>query len=176
MAIKIVRIQKTWKDNIYIFAILGGLKLTLKHFFYNLFGNKKTVTISYPEQKRAVAPRWKGRHRLTRHENGFIKCVACYMCETICPANCIHIEAAEIFDKSIEKYPVVFNIDELRCVFCGLCVEACPVDAIRMDTGIISMAYNNRGQFDFVRNLLMDFMPEEGKYIKYHTVPLPENS
>lgn len=176
MAIKNVSIQENWKNKIYIFDILGGLKLTLKHFFSNLFSKKRTVTISYPEQKRAIAPRWRARHRLTRHENGFIKCVACYMCETVCPANCIHIESAEIFDKSIEKYPIVFNIDELRCVFCGLCVEACPKDAIRMDTKIISMAYSDRGQFDFVRNLLMDFTPEEGKYIKYHTVPLPENA
>lgn len=176
MAIKNVRIPENWKSEFYIFDILSGLKLTLKHFFSNLFGGKKTVTIRYPEQKRAISPRWRGRHRLTRHENGFIKCVACYMCETVCPANCIHIESAEIFDKSIEKYPIVFDIDELRCVFCGLCVEACPKDAIRMDTEIISMAYNNRKQFDFVRDLLMDATPEKGEYLKYHTVPLPKKA
>ena len=153
------------------------------NFFANLFGSKKTVTINYPEEKREVSPRWRGRHRLTRSENGFIKCVACYMCETVCPANCIHIEAAEIVDKSVEKYPTVFNIDELRCVFCGLCVEACPKDAIRMDTGIISMAYNNRSQFDFVRDLLMDENLDESvigqqkeKYIKYNQVPLPSET
>jgi NADH-quinone oxidoreductase subunit I len=175
MGIKKVRVQENWSNQIYLIDIFKGLRLTLSHFFSNLFGSKKTVTIQYPEQKRPVAERWRGRHRLTRHENGFIKCVACYMCETVCPANCIHIESEEIFDKSVEKYPTVFNIDELRCVFCGLCVEACPKDAIRMDTGIISMAYNNRKEFDFVRNLLLDEPLEKGNYIKYHTVPLPQS-
>ena len=177
MGIKNVRIKKSWSNEIYILDIIQGLKVTLSHFFANLFWNKKTVTISYPEEKRHIAARWRGRHRLTRHENGFIKCVACYMCETVCPANCIHIESAEIFDKSIEKYPTVFNIDELRCVFCGLCVEACPKDAIRMDTGVISMAYNNREKFDFVRDLLLDEAPEaNGKYVKYHLIPLPSQA
>ena len=183
MAIKKVQRVSGWKHTIYLFDVFNGLRLTMGHFFANLFGSKKTVTISYPEQKREIAPRWRGRHRLTRNENGFIKCVACYMCETVCPSNCIHIEAAEIFDKSIEKYPVVFNIDELRCVFCGLCVEACPKDAIRMDTGVVSMAYNNRKQFDFIRDLLLDDRAEvdykkedKDKYIKYTSIPLPSQS
>ncbi len=183
-----VRPQEKWWHKFYLIDIFIGLKLTLRHFFANLsdsnlFGSKKTVTINYPEEKREIAPRWRGRHRLTRHENGFIKCVACYMCETVCPANCIHIESAEIFDKSVEKYPKVFNIDELRCIFCGLCVEACPKDAIRMDTGVISMTHNHRSQFDFVRDLLMDENLDEDvigkqkeKYIKYNQVPLPSES
>ena len=175
MAIKKVRIQENWTNQIYLFDILKGLKLTLSHFFSNLFSKKKTVTIKYPEEKRPIAPRWRGRHRLTRNENGFIKCVACYMCETVCPANCIHIESAEIFDKSLEKYPVVFDIDELRCVFCGLCVEVCPKDAIKMDTGIVSMAYNNRQNFDFVRDLLMDPLPTNSNYNKYFNVPLAKD-
>lgn len=177
MAIKKVRPQEKWWHKLYIINVFLGLKLTSAHFFTNIFSSRNIVTISYPEEKRSISPRWRGRHRLTRHENGFIKCVACYLCETICPANCIYIEAAELPDKSIEKYPVVFDIDELRCVFCGLCVEACPTDAIRMDTGIVSMAYNNRDQFDFVRDLLMDKISDtENKYIKYNTVPLPSET
>lgn len=144
------------KEALYLPGIMSGLKLTIRHFLRNLFGAKDVVTIQYPEEKRPISIRWRGRHRLTRREDGFMKCVACYMCETICPANCIYIEAGEHPDLSVEKYPVVFDIDELRCVFCGLCVEACPKEAIRMDTGVVSMAYQERPKFDFTRDLLRD--------------------
>ena len=136
------------------------------------------MTINYPEEKRHVSARWRGRHRLTRRDNGFLSCVACYMCETVCPSKCIHIEAGEHPDLSVEKYPVVFNIDELRCVFCGLCVEACPKDAIRMDTGVISMAYTSRQMFDFTRDLLSDnYDPKDHSNPKYgdHDLPTPTN-
>ena len=171
--IRIKRDESLW-DRIYLPAIFKGLKVTMSHFFVNLFTGKKTVTYAYPEVKREVSPRWRGRHRLTRREDGFLKCVACFMCETVCPANCIHIESAEHPDKSIEKYPRVFDIDELRCIYCGLCVEACPKDAIRMDTGEIAMAFSTRGKFDFTRNLLMDDA-RESELSKYDSVPLPDS-
>jgi len=144
------------KEALYLPAIFTGLRLTVRHFFRNLLGSKDVVTFSYPEQKRPVAERWRGRHRLTRRDDGFLNCVACYMCETVCPSKCIHIEAAEHPDKSVEKYPATFDIDELRCVFCGLCVEACPKNAIRMDSGIISMTYDTRKGFHYSRDLLRD--------------------
>jgi NADH-quinone oxidoreductase subunit I len=159
-------------EALYVPAILEALRLTIHHFLRNLFGKKDVVTIQYPEQQRRIAPRYRGRHRLTVREDGFIKCVACYMCEEVCPAHCIHIEAGEVEDKSVEKYPVVFDIDELRCVFCGLCVEACPKDAIRMDTGIIAMAYTERDRFDYTRDLLKDTYHENEK-TKFKKVPLP---
>ncbi|KAK3584217.1 hypothetical protein CHS0354_035298 [Potamilus streckersoni] len=166
--------HETLADKLYIPAILKGLRLTMGHFFSNLFSPKNIVTISYPEQKRPVSPRWRGRHRLTRRDDGFLKCVACYMCETVCPANCIYIEAAEHPDKSVEKYPRIFDIDELRCIYCGLCVEACPKDAIRMDTGIIGLSFTSRSRFDYTRNMLMDsYSPHENT--KYADVPLPAN-
>ncbi len=158
---------------LYLPAVLSGLKLTTRHFLRNVLGKRDVVTINYPEETRRISPRYRGRHRLTMREDGFIKCVACYMCEEICPANCIHIEAGEEQDKSVEKYPVVFDIDELRCVFCGLCVEACPKDAIRMDTDIISMAYTDRDRFDLTRELLRDKNPEKSPQTKFHHVPLP---
>ena len=170
MKIRIISRKETFADKIYLLRIFQGLSVTASHFFRNLFSKKNIVTIAYPEVKRDVSPRWRGRHRLTRKKTGFIKCIACYMCETVCPANCIHIEAAEHVDKSIEKYPNIFDIDELRCIFCGLCVEACPVDAIRMDTNIIALARNQRGEFDYTRDLLMD-IKNDGVYQKYFDVP-----
>ena len=175
MSVKIVNRSAGISGKFYLPSIIKGLLITTKHFFANFFFSSKIVTISYPEETRPIAPRWRGRHRLTRHENGFIKCVACYMCETICPAKCIHIEAAEsVYDKSVEKYPRVFDIDELRCVFCGLCVEACPEDAIRMDSGIISLTYSKRNQFDFTRDLLLDDSADSDT-TKYTQIPLPSS-
>ncbi|MBI3992785.1 MAG: NADH-quinone oxidoreductase subunit I [Candidatus Lambdaproteobacteria bacterium] len=159
-------------EALYLPAILIGLGLTVRHFMRNMFGKRDVVTIQYPEEQRRVSPRYRGRHRLTVREDGFIKCVACYMCEEICPSHCIHIDAGEVPDKSVEKYPVVFDIDELRCVFCGLCVEACPKDAIRMDTGIIALAASHRDSFDYTRDLLKDVYHENEK-TKFRSVPLP---
>ena len=162
------------RESLYFPAIFVGLRLTVKHFWRNLFGSRDVVTINYPEEKRHVSERWRGRHRLTRRENGFLSCVACYMCETVCPSKCIHIESGDHPDLSVEKYPVVFNIDELRCVFCGLCVEACPKDAIRMDTGVISMAHTSRHAFDFTRDLLRDsYESKEHSNPKYDDNDLP---
>ncbi|HEX7927716.1 MAG TPA: NADH-quinone oxidoreductase subunit I [bacterium] len=170
--VKVMKRSTGLYEELYIPAILDGLRLTVRHFMRNMFGKRDVVTIQYPEEKRRVSPRYRGRHRLTVREDGFIKCVACYMCEEVCPAHCIHIEAGEVEDKSVEKFPVVFDIDELRCVFCGLCVEACPKDAIRMDTGIIAMAHAERDRFDYTRDLLKDGYHENEK-TKFRSVPLP---
>ena len=172
LRVKVMDRRETFMDSLYLPAILAGLRLTVHHFVRNILGKRDVVTIQYPEEKRRIAPRYRGRHRLTVREDGFIKCVACYMCEEVCPAHCIHIEAGEVEDKSVEKYPVVFDIDELRCVFCGLCVEACPKDAIRMDTGIVAMAHSERDRFDYTRDLLKDGYRENEK-TKFKTVPLP---
>lgn len=173
LKVKTVKRVDGFQEALYLPAIFNGLRLTIRHFFRNLFGSKGVVTIQYPEEQRHISSRWRGRHRLTRREDGFIKCVACYMCETICPAHCIHIESGDHPDLSIEKYPVIFDIDELRCVFCGLCVEACPKEAIRMDTGVIAMAYSSRNRFDYTRDLLKDtYRPN--KETKYRDIPLPK--
>tara|TARA_Y100001970_G_scaffold277115_1_gene380836 strand:- start:1609 stop:2193 length:585 start_codon:yes stop_codon:yes gene_type:complete len=179
MELKVKKVKRIdgVREALYLPALFVGFRLTIKHFWRNLFGSKDVVTINYPEEKRNVSERWRGRHRLTRRENGFLSCVACYMCETVCPSKCIHIEAGEHPDLSIEKYPVVFNIDELRCVFCGLCVEACPKDAIRMDTGVISMAHTSRHAFDFTRDLLRDAIdPEDQPNPKYDENDIPSPS
>lgn len=172
LKIKLVSRHSSWLEAWYLPAVLTGLRTTSRHFLRNIFGKRDVVTIPYPEEQRRIAPRYRGRHRLTMREDGFIKCVACYMCEEVCPAKCIHIEAGEVEDKSVEKYPTVFDIDELRCVFCGLCVEACPKDAIRMDTGIISMAHTERDRFDYTRDLLRDAY-KENKRTKFRSLPQP---
>ena len=116
----------------YIPGILGGLIITSKHLIKNLFNQKKMITLNYPEQKYEYSPRFKGNHVLTVKKDGALRCTACMLCATNCPAECIHIEASEHEDPTVEKYPIKYEIDILRCVFCGFCEEACPVDAVRM--------------------------------------------
>ncbi len=123
-----------------VFATLKGLFVTLKYSFLNLSG-KLAPTVSYPEQRRDYSERFRGVHVITQRPDGSPKCVACYMCSTICPAECIHIVAGERADSTYEKYPVVFEIDMLRCVMCGLCVDACPEEAIVMSKEYEMAAY-----------------------------------
>jgi len=116
----------------YLTTILKGLSLTGKIFVKQLLKLEKTETLEWPEQPSTYGDRFKGKHFLTKREDGQVRCTACFLCATACPAQCIHIEAGQHPDNEIEKFPVRFEIDILRCVFCGFCEEACPVDAIRL--------------------------------------------
>jgi NADH-quinone oxidoreductase subunit I len=140
---------------IYLFEILKGLKFTLGKLIYNLMHRDRMPTISYPEEKRPISVRLRSLHRLLKRPDDKPRCVACMLCATACPAECIHIEANEESDKSIEKYPAKFEIDLLRCVFCGFCVEACPCDAIRMDTGKYDITGFDRKSFVINREQLL---------------------
>lgn len=111
--------------------IIIGHWETLKNLFRTLV-LRQASTIQYPEQKRDVSRRYRGIHILAARADGTPKCVACFLCATVCPAECIHIEAGERPERTIEKYPVRFEIDLLRCVYCGFCVDACPEEAILM--------------------------------------------
>jgi NADH-quinone oxidoreductase subunit I len=108
--------------------MLKGLSQTLNEFF------KKPVTISYPEVKRPVRQRFRGRHVLQRYENGLEKCIGCSLCAAACPADAIFVEAAENTDAERyspgERYACVYEINMLRCIFCGYCEDACPTEAI----------------------------------------------
>jgi NADH-quinone oxidoreductase subunit I len=135
----------------YFLEIIRGGLITSRHFIVNMvyhllraFGVKTrrrgAVTIQYPEVRKELAARHRSLHRLTRREDGRPRCVSCMLCVTVCPSECIFVEATEDPDPEIQKVPVRFIIDESRCCFCGFCVEACPEDAIRMDTGNIEVA------------------------------------
>lgn len=135
--------------------ILRGGAITARHFFVNmafhtlkLFGvrtrKRGAVTIQYPDERKELSPRHRSLHRLVPRENGQPRCVACMLCVTVCPSECISVEAAEVDDPEVQKTPARFVIDLDRCCFCGFCVEACPVDAIRMDTGEIRLAAPSR--------------------------------
>jgi NADH-quinone oxidoreductase subunit I len=153
-------------ERIYLVETAKGLTLTARHFFANFsrhlvrslginVGKGQTVTYQYPEERRPFAKRLRTRHRLTKRDDGTLRCVACMMCATVCPARCIHIVAVEHPDPNIEKMPGTFDIDLGVCVFCGFCVEACPEDAIRMDTGIVEMAsYTREGMIYRMEQLL----------------------
>jgi NADH-quinone oxidoreductase subunit I len=134
--------------------LIGGLMVTLRHFFRNLLGRGKMYTIEYPEKRREYSHRFRGHHILTSRPDGSLRCVACYLCAQACPAECIHIEAGEHPDVNIEKYPVVYEIDMLRCIFCGYCVDACPEEAIIMSNNY-DMAYFTREQSIVGKNDLM---------------------
>lgn len=159
MGVKIVkRHGKSFKDKLYIPAIAGGLKTTFSHFSKNLKDVSNLKTMQYPEQQPTdITDRYRGVHRLTKWDDGSEKCVACYMCATACPAQCIFIDAEERFDDKAEKRPKQFKIDLLECVFCGYCVEACPCDAIRMDTGIFSFTASKREDFVVDKEKLMSY-------------------
>ena len=117
-------------EMLYLPAVFQGLTTTVRHMF------QPKVTEMYPEQEPDLPPNYRGVHRLNRDEKGRVRCVACYMCATACPAHCIDIVAAPAPPAwpDREKYPETFVIDELRCIYCGMCEQACPVDAIELTT------------------------------------------
>src|SRR3954452_25535324 len=146
VGVKVVNRPGSFSQQMFLPAIAEGLGVTFRHFMKNFAGNFANMfvkgmraktdiqTIEYPEEKKPYPARHRGLHRLMLREDGQVRCVACMMCPTVCPAHCITIVPEEAPDGRIEKRPRIFEIDELRCVVCGLCAEACPCDAIRMDT------------------------------------------
>lgn len=137
-------------ESVFLPEVFKGLGTTLKHMAGsvakgNLGGmlgvGKLNKALEYPDVRREDIPveegglfrsYYRGVHRLNRDEDGRVKCVACFMCQTACPAHCIHIEGGPSPWDDREKYPVKFDLDELRCIYCGMCEEACPVDAIEL--------------------------------------------
>ncbi len=108
--------------SITLFELAKGMARTLSYMF------KSKVTINYPYEKGALSPRFRGEHALRRYPNGEERCIACKLCEAICPAQAISIEAQQRDDGS--RRTTKYDIDMTKCIYCGLCQEACPVDAI----------------------------------------------
>ncbi|MHB1303389.1 MAG: NADH-quinone oxidoreductase subunit NuoI [Acidiphilium sp.] len=105
-----------------LLEILAGMRLTLRYFF------SRKVTLNYPYEKNPVSPRFRGEHALRRYPSGEERCIACKLCEAVCPAQAITIEAEPRADGS--RRTTRYDIDMTKCIYCGLCEEACPVDAI----------------------------------------------
>jgi len=140
--------------------VLRGLYTTLKSMF------EKPVTIQYPEQKRTVRPRYRGRHVLKRYANGLEKCIGCALCAAACPADAIFVEAAENTDEVRfspgERYASTYEINMLRCIFSGFCEEACPTEAIVLESNY-ELSFVERSKSIYTKEMLIDPVPGEGK-------------
>jgi NADH-quinone oxidoreductase subunit I len=147
-------------ERLYLPAIVQGLGTTVKHMF------QPKVTQQFPEERPDLPPNYRGVHRLNRDEKGRVKCVACYMCSTACPARCIDIVAApapaEWQKDGREKYPEMFVIDELRCIYCGMCEQACPCDAIEL-TSLFDLTGLSREEMMFDKEKLLSVFDETVK-------------
>jgi NADH-quinone oxidoreductase subunit I len=134
----------------YLPLFVQGMATTVRH----LLSPKQTV--EFPEERHQTPDPilYRGVHRLNRDEQGRVKCVACFLCATACPAHCIDIVAAESPWPDREKYPASFTIDELRCIFCGMCEEACPVDAIEL-TSLFDLSGKSREEMVFDKEKLL---------------------
>ncbi len=142
-------------EKLYLPQIAAGLGVTARHMAGVVFGNK-AITIQYPEEEDARSPVYRGVHRLNKDEQGRVKCVACMLCATACPAHCIDIVGATAPDTwpDREKYCESFVIDELRCIYCGMCEEACPVEAIEL-TGLYDLTGLSREQMIYDKTKLL---------------------
>ena len=127
---------------------VAGMGVTLTHMVRSLSG-RENVTIQYPEQRKPYSRRFRGVHILTEREDGSLKCVACYLCATACPAECITIEAAESPRKDVEKVASRYEIDLSRCIFCGFCVDACPEEALLMSREYDLTTFGRDEQLDY---------------------------
>jgi NADH-quinone oxidoreductase subunit I len=140
-------------ERLYLPALFAGLQTTVSHLFM------PKVTVQFPEEQPVLPPNYRGVHRLNRDEQGRVKCVACYMCSTACPAHCIDIVAAPAPWPDREKYPATFVIDELRCIYCGMCEEACPCDAIEL-TSLFDLTGLSREEMMFDKEKLLSVFDE----------------
>ncbi len=151
MAITVKRVSRPVAETSYVKATLQGMALTLKHMF------EPKITIEYPEQRWELSPRWRGTHRMLTKEDGKARCVACGLCPSVCPSNCIKLVPGE--DEDGNRYPLVFEIDEFRCIFCGYCQEVCPEDAIHVGQHYENSEYSREGHVYDLERLMAQTHP-----------------
>jgi NADH-quinone oxidoreductase subunit I len=161
----------TAREKAYLPAILIGMKITMKRFIEG-FIFRKHNTILYPEKKRDYSDRFRGAHFISVDKNKTENCTACFLCETICPAECIHIVAEERdedqnpYGVKKEKKPVSFDIDLLRCCFCGFCEEACPKDAIKLSNNYEMATYSREDAIIDLTHLTREMNGRKEKDVK----------
>jgi NADH-quinone oxidoreductase subunit I len=165
----------TLAEKWYLPQIADGLGVTAKHMAGVVFRNK-VFTMQYPEEQHVPSPNYRGVHRLNKDEQGRVKCVACMLCATACPAHCIDIVGATAPETwpDREKYCESFVIDELRCIYCGMCEEACPVEAIEL-TGFYDLTGLSREQmiFDKAKLLSVFDATKDAEPMRFSLPPLP---
>ena len=132
-----MRTVKHYIKSFFFLELIQGLMVTGKYLF------KRKITLQYPEQKTPISPRFRGLHAQRRYANGEERCIACKLCEAVCPALAITIDVEEREDGS--RRTSKYDIDLFKCIYCGFCEEACPVDAI-VETEIFEYHFENRGE------------------------------
>jgi NADH-quinone oxidoreductase subunit I len=137
---------KDFLSGFMLLELLKGMRLTGKHFL------KKNITVQFPEEKTPLSPRFRGLHALRRYENGEERCIACKLCEAVCPALAITIESEVRADGT--RRTTRYDIDLTKCIFCGFCEESCPVDSI-VETHILEYHGEKRGDLYFTKDMLL---------------------
>ncbi len=141
-----LREVKSLINSLFLKELIKGLMLTGKYLF------SKKITIPFPEEKTPMSPRFRGLHALRRYENGEERCIACKLCEAVCPAMAITIESDMREDGT--RRTTRYDIDLTKCIFCGFCEEACPVDAI-VETHILEYHGEKRGDLYMTKDILL---------------------